>query len=215
MLIQELVLFKDYRIETLFLAVNLADRFLVHTQQEGEEAPNLIILTVTTLLLAAKVEQPIEPSFNRVITYLEKLHATTIKKQQIVDLEEKILRALNFELLYVSPITFLGRFLRIFGLDDEKENKNAKQITNLSKQFCIFMQQESFFLDYMPSQIAAASLLFSVNISLSDVAPILGIRQLNKLQIESLISQSMQRRMESSVANSNEHSINPLIIWNK
>ena len=133
MLLQELAFFRNYRIETLFLAVNLADRFLVYMQQAREKAPNLVILTVTTFLLAAKVEQTVQPSFNRIIAYLEKFHATTIKKQQIINLEEKILRALNFELLYVSPFAFLGRFLRIFGLDDVKENKNAKQIANMSK----------------------------------------------------------------------------------
>ena len=65
----------------------------------------------------AKVEEKVQPSFGLLIQYLEKEHETTVDKQDMIDLEEKILRALDFSTCYVAPIAFLDRFLRIFGHD--------------------------------------------------------------------------------------------------
>ena len=63
-LIEELHSCKDYRLETFFLAVSLADRYLVYTAAaEDEKAPSLILLAVTCLLLAAKLEEHISPSY--------------------------------------------------------------------------------------------------------------------------------------------------------
>ena len=99
----------------------------------------MITLSVTAILLAAKLEQPMQPSFRRLIAYLEKEHATTVERQEVVDLEENILRSFNFSMQYVSPIPFLERFLRIFGLD-QKENVSANKIVTLAKFYCQFMQ---------------------------------------------------------------------------
>ena len=55
-LIEELHMLKEYKIETLYLAVSFADRYLVNIACKGEEAPNLISLAVVSLLMAAKME---------------------------------------------------------------------------------------------------------------------------------------------------------------
>ena len=51
------------------------------------------------------------------INLLESQHQMTLEKQDIIDLEEKVLRALDFSMHHVSAIPFLERFLRIFGID--------------------------------------------------------------------------------------------------
>ena len=56
LLIEELHALKRYKIETLYLAVSLADRYLVYIAFSEREPPCLVTLSVTCLLLAAKLE---------------------------------------------------------------------------------------------------------------------------------------------------------------
>jgi len=71
MTIQYLHKRKDgYKQETMHLAGNIADRYLSCLARNGKKAPNLSALAVCTLLMAAKIEQPISPSFNRMINLL-------------------------------------------------------------------------------------------------------------------------------------------------
>ena len=69
-LIEDLHRHKGYKIDTLFLAVSIADRYLVNMAVEGQKAPCLVTLGVTCLLMAAKLEQPMHPSFNIMIRLL-------------------------------------------------------------------------------------------------------------------------------------------------
>ena len=55
-LIEDLHRHKGYKIDTLFLAVSIADRYLVNMAVEGQKAPCLVTLGVTCLLMAAKLE---------------------------------------------------------------------------------------------------------------------------------------------------------------
>ena len=55
-LIEELHALKEYKVETLYLAVSFADRYLVNVAVKKEQAPNLIQLAVVSLLMAAKME---------------------------------------------------------------------------------------------------------------------------------------------------------------
>ena len=86
----------------------------------------------------------------------------------MLDLEEDLIRTLDFSLRQLSPVQFLERFLRLFGLDNSKA-KTSKKLKALAAHYCRFMLQESLFLRFRPSQIAAASLLFSINLMKSDV----------------------------------------------
>jgi hypothetical protein len=60
---------KEYRPETAFIAISVADRYLsvLHKHQY----PNLTVLAVISLLLAAKLEQHIKPNFKRMISMLD------------------------------------------------------------------------------------------------------------------------------------------------
>ena len=61
-----------------------------------------------------------QPSIGGLIRFLkEELDEPSVEKQDVIELEEKILKALEFQICYVTPILFLERFLRIFGLDQK------------------------------------------------------------------------------------------------
>ena len=136
------------------------------------DMPDLVTLAATSLLMAAKIEEPIEPSFNRLIKTLKQVHGVDLKKKSLLDMEEQMIRVLDFNLRKASPILFLERFLRLFGLDKMTNNKAIKvtHVILLASQYCRFMQHESCFLKFRPSQMAAASLLFSINLIQSDIA---------------------------------------------
>ena len=56
MLIEELHAAKEYKIETLYLAVSLADRYLVNITFSELQMPSLVTLAVTCIFIAAKLE---------------------------------------------------------------------------------------------------------------------------------------------------------------
>ena len=69
-LIEELGILKHYKLETVFTAVSLADRYLVTVTVKRGQAPCLITLAVTCVLIAAKIEQPVSPNFGRLLKVL-------------------------------------------------------------------------------------------------------------------------------------------------
>ena len=69
-LIEQLHSLKGYRLETLYLAVSIADRYLNQLFQRDLQAPNLVTLSITALMLAAKLNQSLKPSFNLTVSLL-------------------------------------------------------------------------------------------------------------------------------------------------
>ena len=96
-IIQDLNKKKEYKQETLHMAGSIADRYLrIILATTDQQVPYLFTLGATCMLMAAKLEQPISPSFNRMIALLPAFAPEIIKKQDLINLEEKILIALQF-----------------------------------------------------------------------------------------------------------------------
>ena len=77
----------------------------------------MIILAVTCLLLAAKLEEHVSPSYEKMIYIVKSLHEVSIKKIEIRDLEEQIIKRLDFGLRDIYSIQFLERYVRLMGFD--------------------------------------------------------------------------------------------------
>ena len=94
-ILQDLNRKKEYKQETLHMAGSIADRYLrIILAKNNQPIPNLYCLGATCMLMAAKLEQPISPSFNRMIALLPSYEQKKFKKQDLINLEEKILIAL-------------------------------------------------------------------------------------------------------------------------
>ena len=76
------------------------------------------------------------------------------------------------------------------------------------------MQREAHFLNFRPSQIAAASLLFAINISISNVAPTIDIRKIQELQIKSLFFETAIRIEIAGIKIEEKDAKCPLKMWN-
>ena len=172
-LIEDLHRHKGYKIDTLFLAVSIADRYLVNLAVEGQKAPCLVTLGVTCLLMAAKLEQPMHPSFNIMVRLLADTQRLFVTKQALIQLEEKIIRALEFSIHFTSIVPFLERYQLILGIHNDDEE--SAQIGDMASKLCRFMQRDEQFLRYRPSQIAAASLILALNLSESMFAKQIGM----------------------------------------
>ena len=109
-IIEELHRAKGYKDETLLLAVSVADRYLVNLTVLSRQPPDLTSLAVISLLLGAKLEQPMHPSFNIMIKLLYEKQRIVVKKETLLWLEKDILTTLEFSMHYVSAIPFLERF---------------------------------------------------------------------------------------------------------
>ena len=57
----------------------------------------MVKLATICVLMSAKLEQPISPSFNRMISLLDDDEKTRITKQDLIDLEADIMNRLQFE----------------------------------------------------------------------------------------------------------------------
>lgn len=58
---------KDYKTETLFVACSILDRYLDKVGWYNYPRERICLLATISLLMAAKLEQPISPSFNKMI----------------------------------------------------------------------------------------------------------------------------------------------------
>jgi len=89
---------------------------------------------------------------------LNDVNGDTVKREDLIDLEQKILRQFGFDFNFVGPKQFLDRYMRILELDNKpKVYKMALQILSLS-----IVNHK--LISYRPSQIAACSLIIALNI---------------------------------------------------
>jgi len=89
-------------------------------------------LATISILLAAKLEQPISPSFSRMITLLSDDEKKYVTKKQLIDLEADILVVMGFDYNFPGPIQSMERYLRILNYD-----KN-KTVYDMTYQICKF-----------------------------------------------------------------------------
>ena len=113
------------------------------------------------------------PSFNIMIRLLADTQGLFVTKQALITLEEKIIRALEFSMHFVSTVPFLERYQLVLGIHADEEE--TAQIGDMASKLCRFMQRDENFLRYRPSQLAAAALILALNLSESMFAKQIGM----------------------------------------
>jgi len=136
--------------ETLYLTVNILDRFLKEIKETVTKR-DLQLVGVTALLVSAKYEEMYVPEL-RDLTYICDGAYTEAK---ILRMEEKILKTLNYNVTVPTPHTFLIRFLK------------AAHADKLMAQLACFLLDgtllslETLTCNWRPSQLAAAAILLA------------------------------------------------------
>lgn len=106
---------EEYKLcaDTLYLAVGYLDRLLtVHRVPRAQ----LQLVGITCMWIAAKYEEIYPPNVNE-FTYITD---NTYSKEQLVAMEEEVLKKLKYELTVPTAKTFLRRMLQVRGKDKKE-----------------------------------------------------------------------------------------------
>lgn len=90
---------------TLYLAVNIIDRYLA---KEQVTRPNLQLVGITALLIASKYEEIYQVTLDDCKYICDEAY----EKDEILETETAILKALNYQLSFPNAHTFLPRYLQ-------------------------------------------------------------------------------------------------------
>ncbi|KAJ1260833.1 hypothetical protein BS78_10G262700 [Paspalum vaginatum] len=129
--------------ETLFLTVNIIDRFLA---RENVVRKKLQLVGVTAMLLACKYEEVSVPVVEDLILICDRAYT----RADIIDMERRIVNTLNFNMSVPTPYCFMRRFL--------KAAQSEKKLELLSFFMIELSLVEYEMLKFRPSMLAAAAI---------------------------------------------------------
>ncbi|KAL8854536.1 MAG: hypothetical protein Q9221_000571 [Calogaya cf. arnoldii] len=129
--------------ETIFLAINIIDRFLSARVVELEK---LQLVGITAMFIASKYEEVLSPH----VQNFKHVADDGFSEEEILKAERFVLAALNYDLSYPNPMNFLRRI-------SKADNYNI-QTRTLGKYLLEISLLDHRFMKYPPSQIAAAAM---------------------------------------------------------
>ncbi|TVY59541.1 G2/mitotic-specific cyclin-B [Lachnellula suecica] len=129
--------------ETLFLAVNIIDRFL---SAKVVQLDRLQLVGVTAMFIASKYEEVLSPH----VANFRHVADDGFTEAEILSAERYVLTALNYDLSYPNPMNFLRRI--------SKADNYDIQTRTLGKYLMEISLLDHRFMNYLPSHIAAASM---------------------------------------------------------
>ncbi|EOA27394.1 hypothetical protein CARUB_v10023525mg [Capsella rubella] len=137
------------------LSMNYLDRFLTSYELPKDKAWAVQLLAVSCLSLAAKMEETDVPQIVDLQVGDPKFvfEAKTIKRMELL-----VLNKLNWRLQAITPFSFIDYFV------DKISNQVTENSIYRSSRFILNTTKEIEFLDFRPSEIAAAA---AVSVSIS------------------------------------------------
>ena len=129
--------------ETLFLAVNIIDRFL---SSKVVQLDRLQLVGVTAMFIASKYEEVLSPHVQNFVHVAD----DGFSESEILSAERFVLASLNYDLSYPNPMNFLRRI--------SKADNYDIQTRTLGKYLLEIGCVDHRFLQYPPSQVAAAAM---------------------------------------------------------
>ena len=129
--------------ETLFLAVNIIDRFL---STKVVQLDRLQLVGVTAMFIASKYEEVLSPH----VANFRHVADDGFTEEEILSAERYVLSALDYDLSYPNPMNFLRRI--------SKADNYDIQTRTLGKYLMEISLLDHRFMEYLPSHVAAASM---------------------------------------------------------
>ena len=129
--------------ETLFLAVNIIDRFL---SRKVVQLDRLQLVGVTAMFIASKYEEVLSPH----VANFRHVADDGFTESEILGAERYVLSILNYDLSYPNPMNFLRRI--------SKADNYDIQTRTLGKYLMEISLLDHRFMDYLPSHIAGAAM---------------------------------------------------------
>lgn len=132
--------------ETLYLAVNIIDRFL---SKRTVALGKLQLVGVAALFIATKFEEVVSPRLRDLLITADK----SLKEEDLLKAERFILQTIDFKLCYPNPLNFLRRASKT-----EDYDMHSRM---LAKYFLEISVVDHHFIGIPPSKVAAAALWLS------------------------------------------------------
>jgi len=129
--------------ETLYLTVNLIDRYLSHVAIPRQK---LQLVGVSSMLIACKYEEIYPPEVKDFEYVTDKAYT----REEILDMEGKMLHCFNFNLTMTSSYRFLERFARVCRFDERS--------FNLARYLLELALIEFKMIKYVPSNLACSAI---------------------------------------------------------
>ncbi|RXG48483.1 hypothetical protein VDGE_20567 [Verticillium dahliae] len=129
--------------ETLFLAINIIDRFL---SEKVVQLDRLQLVGVTAMFIAAKYEEVMSPHVGN----FRKIADDGFTEGEILSAEQFLLSTLNYDLSYPNPMNFLRRI--------SKADNYDIQCRTIGKYLTEISLLDHRFLAYRPSHVAAGAM---------------------------------------------------------
>ncbi|PSS20229.1 hypothetical protein M430DRAFT_18395 [Amorphotheca resinae ATCC 22711] len=129
--------------ETLFLAVNIIDRFL---STKVVQLDRLQLVGVTAMFIASKYEEVLSPN----VANFRHVADDGFTEEEILSAERYVLSALNYDLSYPNPMNFLRRI--------SKADNYDIQTRTLGKYLMEISLLDHRFMNYLPSHVAAGAM---------------------------------------------------------
>lgn len=129
--------------ETLFLAVNIVDRFL---SKKVIQLDNFQLVGITAMFIASKYEEVLSPYIGN----FKRITNDGFSEDEILGAERFLLSTLNYDLSYPNPMNFLRRVSKADNYDIQSRTI-GKYLTEISLL-------DHRFMAYRPSHVAAAAM---------------------------------------------------------
>lgn len=129
--------------ETLYLTVNIIDRFL---STKVVQLDRLQLVGVTAMFIASKYEEVLSPHIGNFSHVADDGFTDT----EILSAERFVLAALNYDLSFPNPMHFMRRISKADGYDI--------QTRTIAKYLLEITQLDHRFLEFLPSMNAAAAM---------------------------------------------------------
>ncbi|CAM1507284.1 Fc.00g069250.m01.CDS01 [Cosmosporella sp. VM-42] len=129
--------------ETLFLAVNIIDRFL---SEKVVQLDRLQLVGITAMFIASKYEEVLSPH----VENFRRIADDGFSEAEILSAERFVLTTLNYDLSYPNPMNFLRRVSKADNYDIQSRTigKYLMEISLLDHRF----------MNYRPSIVAAGAM---------------------------------------------------------
>ncbi|XP_057440481.1 G2/mitotic-specific cyclin S13-7-like [Lotus japonicus] len=135
----------EFSLETLYLTINIIDRFLALQIVPRNE---LQLVGITAMLMASKYEEILAPMVNDLVLLSDGAYC----HQQILEMEKIILRKLEWNLSVPTPFIFLVRFIKASSVPDQDE-----AVQNMACFLCELGMMHYATMKYCPSMIASSA----------------------------------------------------------
>lgn len=138
------------RPETIYLTVNVIDRFL---ERRAVSRTKLQLVGCTAMFIASKYEEIYAPEVKDFVYISDKAYTP----DQILAMESIMLNTLGFHLTVPTALRFGERYMKVAGAGTEAQN--------LIKYFMELTMQDFKFLKYLPSEIACAAVFMAMKMT--------------------------------------------------